>query len=249
MLLFNFFYLSQAILTAKTICNLIVVKVIDGETLIANLKGINHKIRLANIKTPELYTYPAWPFSKQAKEYVYKKLHNQSICISFNYKNKFDLYHRLVADVYLQSNNLWLNRSLITEGLAYTHITSSSNQNLTSLIKLENKVIQQHLNIWSLSFYQPITPDYSNNYIGQYKIIDGIITNISYSPKSIWLHFNKNNHTLFTIRIPKRLNFKQKYYLSLINQKVRVRGYIEQYNDHFSPFITIISNKNIDILK
>lgn len=95
-----------------------VVRVVDGDTIIINTGGIDERIRLIGIDTPES-VHPDQeknvPYGKIASEYTQSLLDGQSVRIELDVQER-DKYGRLLAYVYLDGE--MLNKRLLAEGHA-----------------------------------------------------------------------------------------------------------------------------------
>ncbi len=84
-----------------------IIRVIDGDTVSIG----NQSIRMLGINTPE----KGEEYSAEAKDFTQNKLLNHTINLEFG-KNKYDLYHRILAYLILNGKNI--NKELIENGYA-----------------------------------------------------------------------------------------------------------------------------------
>jgi DNA/RNA endonuclease YhcR with UshA esterase domain len=102
-----------------------VVKVIDGDTIKADIAGEIETVRLVGMDTPEIAN-PHHPqddyFGPEAAQYAKKLLENQSVyLIPDPMQSNRDKYNRLLRYVFLEDGTL-VNAKLIEEGYAYNYI-------------------------------------------------------------------------------------------------------------------------------
>ena len=139
----------------KEYTNISVIRVIDGDTIEVQIGKKNERVRLMGIQAPELFTEPPQDFSYESKESLEKLLQAKKVTLKYNPKYKKDKYKRILADIYLEDNNLWVNGYLIEKGLAFTYIL---NRNpipfVKDLIELENKAISNNLPFWQNQNYK-----------------------------------------------------------------------------------------------
>lgn len=256
-----------------TLNHITVIKDIDGDTItVQDLKHCIFKVRFLNINATEISPYPQ-PYAIAAAQLVKQLIPvGSQIILQYDSKNKIDKYGRLLANIYRQKDNLWINAELIKRGLAYVYILSNSKLGLKQLINLEDTAIKAKVNLWSLASYLPIHASQSNQYINEYKIIDGEVTGYYRSKKNLWLLLNqpikpkpigltphdfKQLYTaLLAIEIKNKRtskhwisysNSKQFLWQRLIHKKIRVRGYIDKSSGEFCPYIKLLNPLTIEI--
>ena len=88
-----------------------VIKIVDGDTIDINFHGINERIRLIGVNTPEMDTQEG----KKAKEYTSNKLMNKEITFELD-KGQRDSYGRLLAYIYI--DGLMFNKMLLQDKIA-----------------------------------------------------------------------------------------------------------------------------------
>jgi endonuclease YncB( thermonuclease family) len=94
-------------------CSLIgpVTRVSDGDSItVANETGLQHKIRLKGIDTPEL----GQPYGTEAKDFMRSRVDQQQVCIE---GTEFDRFNRLLGTVFLGNDNI--NLKIIQAGYAW----------------------------------------------------------------------------------------------------------------------------------
>lgn len=241
--------------------NLTVTKVIDGDTIwVKDIKNNSFKIRFVGINATEISTSPPQPFSVEAQKEVNDLLNNKLIYAKYDTENKKDKYNRLLAQVYRQEDNFWINAYLVSKGLAYVYIISNNIIDLSKLIELENKAIKLCINLWGNNSYRPIKATESILFKGKYKVIMGTVEKINTTKKNIWIEITENTKKTFkpidkesikyllSIKISKKL-FENKYdWEQLLYKQIKIRGYIEQYKPNLLPFVKLINLQNIEIL-
>ncbi|MDR0484353.1 MAG: thermonuclease family protein [Alphaproteobacteria bacterium] len=251
----NFLFITllvgiASITYAENLQKFSVLEVIDGDTITIKIKDKIEKVRLLGIQAPEIFTDPPQDFGFAAKAELNKLLNNQKVIIKYDKKFKRDKYKRILADVYVADSNLWINGYLVEKGFAFTYILNKNPiPKIKELIQLENQAISQNLNIWQNNKVISFTE--AEDYIGSYKIVEGIIVDTLTTKNTLWLQLSPKKEKGFSLRIPKNNidNISEVFNLNTIKgKKVRVRGYIDKYSVKYGAFIEIVSPYMIEIM-
>jgi micrococcal nuclease len=100
-----------------------VTKVIDGDTLHIDKDGVDEKIRLIGINTPETVDprTQVQCFGKEASNRMKELAEGKIIRLEYDDSQSLrDAYGRLLAYVYLEDGQM-LNRKMVAEGYAYEY--------------------------------------------------------------------------------------------------------------------------------
>lgn len=100
-----------------------VLKVTDGDTLHVNVDGIDEKVRLIGINTPETVDprTTVQCFGKEASERMKELAEGKIVRLEYDDSQSMrDAYGRLLAYVYLEDEQM-LNRKMIADGYAYEY--------------------------------------------------------------------------------------------------------------------------------
>lgn len=138
-----------------------VLRVIDGDTLEVDLKGVVEFVRMKGINAPELHPdppgSPAQAFATEAKDYVFATVGTQvelewnSDCKSDPLDDCRDPFDRLLAFVRL-ANGADLGALLLERGLVRVYRTPSGTitafDRKTEYLALEAAAQSAHLGIW-----------------------------------------------------------------------------------------------------
>lgn len=101
-----------------------VVYVYDGDTISINMMGINEKVRLIGVDTPETMDPDTPPqcYGQESSEYTKTNLKGTKVRLEADSKNQNrDRYGRLLRYVYLPDGRLW-NNELITNGYGFAYL-------------------------------------------------------------------------------------------------------------------------------
>lgn len=124
-----------------------VVGISDGDTFtLLTTNKARLKIRLAEIDTPE----NTQPYGTRAKQALSHLIFGKEVRVVQQDK---DRYGRVVASVYL--GNLWVNRQLVQEGMAWVYRKYSKNP---ELLKDEQKARVAMCGLWSLPITDQVPP-------------------------------------------------------------------------------------------
>jgi micrococcal nuclease len=95
-----------------------VVRVVDGDTLIVNIEGVEERVRLIGVDTPESMHPDEGknsPLGDIASEFTKNALEGCSVAIEIDVQDR-DQYGRLLAYVYV--DGIMFNKILLYEGMA-----------------------------------------------------------------------------------------------------------------------------------
>ena len=128
-----------------------VVKVIDGDTIIASDGNVKFKVRIAGMDTPER----GQPLAKSSTYHLKKLILDKSIQIK-PIGRKIDRYSRVLGQIYLDEEDVSL--IMIQRGLAYyyrpkcrdyPHYKDKYNYKPRLYVKAENEAKTNKLKLWS----------------------------------------------------------------------------------------------------
>ena len=100
-----------------------VTKVIDGDTLHVDLDGVDEKVRLIGINTPETVDKrkTVQCFGKESSARMEELADGKIVRLEYDdTQSKRDAYDRILAYVYLEDGQM-LNRKMVAEGYAYEY--------------------------------------------------------------------------------------------------------------------------------
>ncbi len=127
-----------------------VTQVYDGDTIAVRMNGIEEKIRLIGVDTPETHkpNTPIQCFGPQASDFTTAALTGQSVRLEADpLGDNRDRYDRLLRYVYLADGTLW-DRKLIEQGYGFAYLSfpfSKSDDFATAQAQAQNA----HLGLWA----------------------------------------------------------------------------------------------------
>ena len=130
------------------------VRIVDGDTLIANIDGKEEYVRLILVDTPETKhpKQPVQPFGPEASAFM-EQTYKGSDIIQLEYgPEKRDIYDRILAYVYTEDGEMF-NELLLKKGLARVAVYPPNDKYVDEFRKLEQKAKKQKIGIWSIDGY------------------------------------------------------------------------------------------------
>lgn len=128
-----------------------VTKVIDGDTLHIDYDGVDEKVRLIGINTPET-TDPRKEvecFGREASNRMKDLAEGKIVRIEHDESQALrDAYNRLLAYVYLEDGEM-LNRKMIAEGYAYEYTYMTPYKYQSEFKKAQNIARASERGLWS----------------------------------------------------------------------------------------------------
>ncbi|MED2913946.1 thermonuclease family protein [Bacillus velezensis] len=126
-----------------------VIRVIDGDTFIADVNGKKERIRLILVDTPETVhpTKEVQPYGKEASAFTKKELENQTVFLEYDQKKR-DKYNRLLAYVFLQDGTSF-NKMLLEKGYARLAVFPPNVKYKNEYQKAEEIAQKKKLGLWN----------------------------------------------------------------------------------------------------
>jgi len=104
--------------------NATIVRVVDGDTVVATVNGTDERVRLIGIDTPESVkeNTPVECYGKEASARTTELLPRGTPVRLVLDAEPRDRYGRLLAYVYRTSDNMFVNKTLVAEGFANSYV-------------------------------------------------------------------------------------------------------------------------------
>ncbi len=138
----------------------IVVRVVDGDTLVAKIGSVEHKIRLIGVNTPESvgkYADNPQPYGKKASDFTKDILKEGRVIYLEKDIGNTDKYDRLLRYVWLEKpsqisidtiNNSMFNAILLNRGMANTMTIQPNTRYAELFVSLERKARESNIGLW-----------------------------------------------------------------------------------------------------
>jgi len=126
-----------------------ILRIIDGDTIVINYYGLEEKVRLLMIDTPES-VHPDdnknTSFGAIASDYMKSLLENKSVSLELDKKQR-DRYGRLLAYVYC--DGVFINELLVRNGYAKVVIYEPNHKYKDILYNAQDKAKLENKGIWA----------------------------------------------------------------------------------------------------
>lgn len=128
-----------------------VVKVVDGDTIKINYKGMTESIRFIGIDTPETVdpNQPVQCFGIEASNKAKELMQNKKVRLEFDpTQGERDKYNRLLAYVFLEDET-HVNYKMIREGYAFEYTYNLPYQHMDSFKEAQRLAREEGQGLWS----------------------------------------------------------------------------------------------------
>lgn len=126
------------------------MKIVDGDTIILDINGVNTKVRLIGVDTPESVHNDAsrnCVYGEVASEYTKGLLKGKSVTIEYD-EERTDKYDRTLAYIYLPDGTM-LNELLVRNGYAVAKEYKPNVKYTNILIQAQKEAKENKLGMWN----------------------------------------------------------------------------------------------------
>ncbi len=126
-----------------------VTRVVDGDTIIANINGTDYRVRFIGMDTPETVhpEKPVEPYGPEASMFTESMLNNKKVFLEYDVQH-FDRFDRVLA--YIWVDDLMINEQLVKEGLAFVTTYPPNVKYVERFLDAQKHAQEQKINIWSI---------------------------------------------------------------------------------------------------
>ncbi len=223
-------------------------KIIDGLTLLLKDGTI---VRLASLDIPDFHVWEDAPHAQAALELLESLLPEGKEIMLYQTrsakKGRVNRMKHALAHVVIKPPKtskleklppIWVNGTLLENGLARVYNAPNAPEMAAQMYTLEQKARHAKLGMWEdgsrYRIFNANDIDDIDEDRGQLLLLEGIVTKAASVKNNIYLNFGKNWKTDFTIMVKpalrKKLAREGRDPLSMQGQKLRVRGYLRNYN-------------------
>lgn len=144
----------------------------------------------------------------------------------------------------------WINGMLVREGLAMAVTDFTNPWMAAQLYALEDKARSEQKGLWgSESPFGLLNPDNAAEGNGTFRVVEGTVNRAASSKNNVYLNFGTDMKKDFTVMITpalrKILVRRGIEAMSLGGQKIRVRGWLREWN---GPFMELETAERIEVL-
>lgn len=235
----------------KHTTSLRVVKVIDAQTILMNDGKI---VRLSGIGYPFIAGTNDSDVALTAKLLLEKLLAAGTDVLVYQTRKqtegRVNRMGHLLAHLVTKKNGEWINGVLLKEGLAWAEPDALNPQMAAQMYALEQQAREAKKFIWSdKSPYGVLTPETAARGAGTFRVIEGTVKRASTSKNSLFLNFGTDWRKDFTVMVSpavrKALSREGVDPIGLTGRKIRVRGWLREWN---GPFLELETPERLEIL-
>jgi micrococcal nuclease len=215
-----------------------VIDVVDGDTVKLD-SGLS--VRLVGLQAPKLplgrLGFKKWPLADRAKTALSGLILDARVGLYYG-GQKRDRYGRALAHLARLgadgTPDLWVQGEMLRQGMARVYSFSDNRALVAEMLALENKAREAGQGIWEHPNYQVLTVADTAKRLNRFEVVEGSIVTADIVKGRGYLNFGDDWRSDFTIAIaPRDLSLFRKAGIdvrALAGQRVRVRGWIREYN-------------------
>lgn len=130
-----------------------VVRIIDGDTIVVQINGVQEKVRLIGVDTPEIFDArgSAQCFGEEASEFTKSLLENQAVRLEADVsQDDRDKYGRLLRYVFL-NDGTFVNKEIISQGYGHEYTYRRPYKHQTEFKTAELNAREAKKGLWAPS--------------------------------------------------------------------------------------------------
>ncbi len=188
----------------------------------------------------------AEPMGEEARQALYDLVYGKKVRLEY-VTQKVDRYNRYIAFVWLQDGRL-LQQELLAEGWAMLYVFYDSKDWLPRLLPFEKQARKAEKGIWKSEYWQIKPADKVPADKERYMLVEGVLRKATKLKGRWYLNFGDNWRRDFTAMINKdnyRKYFAKQNFVALEGKKLRLRGWVYDYN---GAMMDIILPQQIEII-
>ncbi len=224
-----------------------VAQIIDPQTLQLDDGRI---VALVGLDMPYVHARGESSFSLLSIKILKDMLEGQRVKI---YQTREDIgrLNRMghhLAHIERAEDKQWVQGMLLSLGLARARTTVRNREMAAAMYKIERLARAEEIGLWESPDYAILSEKTAVGVRDRFVIIEGVVRGVALKQNRIYINFGGNWKTDMTVSIPspaRRLFSKDGIDpLQWSNRKLRVRGWIEQYN---GPYIEVDHPERIEV--
>lgn len=226
-----------------------VIKIIDPLVIELERHGLVH---LIGLDIPDYNPYEQGALAESSIKILNDMLIDQNVRLyqtrDRNEGRNNRMRHQLMH-VVMDKNGSWVQGVMVQLGLARVRSDKSNPEAIRDLYKIEAIARKEKLGLWAFEQYQVLADTDAEKHINSFQIVEGTVNSAARKQNNIFLNFGNDWRKDFTVSIkPSEItNFSKAGMnpLDLNGKKIRVRGWIREYN---GAFMEIDHPERIEIL-
>lgn len=226
-----------------------VVEVVDGDTV---LLDDGWQVRLVGIQAPKLplgrVDFAKWPLADESKAVLEELVLDREVLLAYG-GQRVDRHGRRLAHLF-RSDGFWIQGELLARGMARVYSFPDNRAIVAEMLTVERHARRQGTGIWGNPWYAIRAPDNTGRDIGSFQLVEGRVVGAADVRGTVYLNFGNDWRKDFTVKVGKRdrKRFAADGFdlLALEDRRVRVRGWIDEYN---GPMIEATHPEQIEVLE
>lgn len=206
-------------------------------------------VHLSGIEIPDFDMQTPGPLSVQTLTVLKDLFSNQRVFLFQDQTQTQNRFGHELAQLVRKQDNLWLQATLIKQGLARAYPFNMQKIPYNRLLTHEKEAREAKTGLWSEPAYSIKTDSEASDLVGQYALVQGTVKKAALVNNRVYLNFGENWRNDFTVGIEPDLRREfSKSGIDLLQfdgKTIRVRGFIEFYN---GPFIRLSTINQIEVL-
>jgi micrococcal nuclease len=154
-----------------------------------------------------------------------------------------DRYGRLRVQGF---GSVWLQASLLEQGLARVQISPDRSECAPDLYEAEAAARARHAGIWASPAYAARTPQNLKGTTGTFQLVEGQVSNIGHADGRTFIDFDDRRSFTAVIGAESRRAFRDFDFDELSGRRIRVRGIVQDYRGR--PEIVLSNPFQIEVL-
>lgn len=226
----------------------VVIEVVDGDT-VRLASGI--EVRLVGIQAPKLALgrpgFVDWPLAEDAKAGLADWVLDRPVTLHYGGR-RVDRHGRALAHL-ARDDGLWVQGALLAGGLARVYSFADNRALIADMLALEQDARVARRGIWDHAYYRIRSPEDLDRVENRFELVEGVVADAAVVRGRGYLNFGADWRTDFTVSVAPRdrrlFDRAGRVLTDLIGKRVRVRGWVEQYN---GPMIEATHPEQIEVL-
>lgn len=226
-----------------------VIKIIDPLVIELERHGLVH---LIGLDIPDYNPYEQGALAESSIKILNDMLVGQNVRLFQTRDRNEGRYNRMrhqLMHVVMDKDSSWVQGVMVQLGLARVRSDKSNPEAIRDLYKIEAIARKEKLGLWAFEQYQVLSDTDAEKHMNSFQIVEGTINSAARKQNNIFLNFGNDWRKDFTVSIkPSEItNFSKAGMnpLDLNGKKIRVRGWIREYN---GAFMEIDHPERIEIL-